>query len=397
MGLGSAYWNLWYAGVIDSIGDGAFAVALPLVAATLTRDPRLIALVTAATYLPWVLLSLPAGAIVDRCDLATLMWRSQGFQGLIVVGLAVATSLGHLSILLICAAAFLVGAAETVFANASQTILPRMVSQQDLLDANSKQFIGQTVSQSFVGPPVGALLLSVCQALPFLADALSFGLSATMLARLPRFGPAQTTLRKNLAADVKHGLQWLLRHRLLRSVMVVLAVNNFTAQMATATLVLLATRTLRLTAEGYALLLAAIAVGGIVGGFVNRHVVRRLGLNLTLLLSLLGNAVVYLGVAASPNAVLTAVLLGCTGFFMTLWNVVTISLRQRLVPPQLLGRVNSVYRMVGWSLLPLGAAASGLVAAVWGFRAPFFVAGLLRLAILLAFFRNLRATSTSDT
>lgn len=134
--LGAAYWRVWWANTVSSVGDGAFVSALPLLAVTVTRDPRLIALVSAAFFVPWLLLSLPAGALADRRDRATLMWRAQAVQGVIVALIAVLAAVRAASIGILIAAGFCLGAAEVVFSNAAQAVLPQLVPAELLPRAN---------------------------------------------------------------------------------------------------------------------------------------------------------------------------------------------------------------------------------------------------------------------
>ena len=160
-------------------------------------------------------------------------------------------------------------------------------------------------------------------------------------------------------------------------VAVLLGIFNFANQMGQAVLVLLATQTLHVSSRGYGLLLAASAVGSVVGGLVNPALSRRLGLVPALVLPAVIDAAAFAGLGLAPDAAVAAGLLAVQGFSVTLWNIVTVSLRQRIVPGHLLGRVNSVYRMLGWGLMPAGALAGGLVAHAAGLRAPYLVAPAL--------------------
>lgn len=382
--LSSAYWRLWWAAAIDNIGDGAFAAAVPLLAVTITRDPRLVSLVSAATFLPWLLLSLPAGALVDRHDRAGLMWRSQAIQAVVVGIIAILAAVGHIGIPVLVVTAFGLGACDVVFTNAAQAILPDLVAKPLLHRANGNQQTALTIGQLFVGPPVGSLLFAIAVALPFGLDAGSFALSAALLATLPRRAGRQTG-HPPMRAAIADGLRWLTRHRLLRTMAILLGVNTFCGQLGNATLVLLATGLLHLDARGFGLLLAGAAVGSLLGGLVNAAVVARIGALPALFTSLATNAVVFVGIGLSPNAVVLGALLAVNGFVTTLWNIVAVSLRQHVVPTDLLGRVNSVYKMLGWGLMPLGAVVGGVVAHVFGLRAPYPVAGALRgIALLVA-------------
>ena len=384
--LSRDYWRLWWANTVSSTGDGAFIAALPLLAVTITRDPRLISVVTAATYLPWLLLSLPAGAVVDRCDRVTLMWRAQAVQAAVVVAVMIAVLFRQADIAVLGVAGLLLGSAEVIFSNAAQAVLPALVPPELLPKANGSQQISLTVGESFLGPPVGSLLFAAAAALPFGLDAASFAGSAALLARLPRTRPAPGDAKPaKIRAQIAEGLRWLVRHRLLRVVAVLLGVYNFANQMGQAILVLLATQTLHVGTRGYGLLLATSAVGSVVGGLVNPVLTRRLGMLASLVTGGAINAAVFVGIGLAPDPAVAAVMLAGQGFAVTMWNVVTVSLRQQIVPSALLGRVNSVYRMLGWGLMPVGALTGGFVAHAVGLRAPYVIAGLLcGLSLLIA-------------
>jgi MFS family permease len=376
--LGRHYWRLWWANTVSSTGDGAFVAALPLLAVTITRDPRLVSVVTAATFLPWLLLSLPAGAVVDRYDRVTLMWRAQAVQAAVMAAVVLLIVAGEADIAVLAVAGFFLGSAEVIFSNAAQSVLPALVPPELLPKANGNQQVGLTVGESFLGPPVGSLLFAAAAALPFGLDAGSFAGSAALLATLPRTGQAHGRAGSpTIRAQIAEGLSWLAGHRLLRVIAVLLGICNFANQMGQAVLVLLATQTLHVSTAGYGLLLAAAALGSVVGGLVNPMLTRRLGLLPSLVIPAVIFAAAFVGIGLAPGPAVAAVMLAVQGFGVTMWNVVTISLRQRIVPGRLLGRVNSVYRMLGWGLMPAGALAGGFVAHAAGLRAPYIVAGLL--------------------
>ncbi|HEX6449960.1 MAG TPA: MFS transporter [Trebonia sp.] len=417
--LGAAYWRLWSANAVSYVGDGALVTALPLYAVTVTRDPRLISLVSAAMFIPWLVLSLPAGAIVDRNDRGTLMWRSQAFQLVVIAALAAGVATRHAGIAVLTVGGLLLGSAEVFFSNAAQSVLPQLVPAGLLPRANGNQQVVQTIGETFAGPPLGSWLFAVRAALPFGLDALSFAGSAALLATLPRTRatptrqpvpaaepvpagelasvgePASARNPVPMRAQIAEGVRWLARHRLLRCVAVLLGVANFTSQMGQATLVLLATQALHTGTSGYGLLWTASAVGSVLGGVVNPVVTRRLGLISSMVVSGCAFAVLYAGTGLSPDFAVAATLMACNGFFITMWNIVTVTLRQTIVPVELLGRVNSAYRMIGWGPLPLGALAGGFIAHAIGLRAPYIIGGLLMAAGLLAAAPVLRSAARS--
>ncbi len=384
--LPARYWRLWWAGAVDNVGNGAFVTALPLLAVTLTSDPRLISAVAAASFVPWLLLSLPAGALVDRHSRIGLMRGAQLFQAVVVAAIAVLAASGVMNIAHLMVGAFAVGVGQVVFGIAGQSVLPEIVDNRQLGQANARQYLATTIGQSFIGPPVGSLLFGLAIALPFGLDVATLLASALLLTSLRGVSRAQARLPgavQPAGSAVLEGLRWLGRHRLLRTLALLLGVNTFCFQLGNVTLVLLATRELGVDPAGYGLLLGIAAVGSILGGLLTARLTRVFGQIPVLVVALTINAATFVLLGLSPNAWTLAALLALSGLVTAVWNVVTVTLRQELVPLALLGRVNSVYRLLGWGLIPLGALAGGLVAHEVSVRTGYPIAGALRAAALL--------------
>ncbi|MER7860676.1 MFS transporter [Amycolatopsis japonica] len=379
--LPRAYRRLWWATGIDSLGNGVFAAALPLLAVTVSHDARAVALVSATTYLPWLLLSLTAGSVVDKVDRTTLMWRTQTLQALIVGVLTALVAAGVVTVPVLVLLAFALGACDVFYDNAAQTAVPDLVPKGLLHQANGRQQVAMIVGRQFLGPPLGSLFFALAWTLPFAVDAASFVVAAVLLAKLPgRGGQAES-------AKVLDGVRWLMRHRLLRALALLLGVNTFCGQLGNATLVLFVTDVLHLGTGVFGLLLAGAAIGGVVGGLLVTRLVAWLGDLRALLVSLAVNAVVFLGMGFSPNIAVLGGFWAVSSFVTTIWNVVTVGVRHQEVPSALLGRVNSVYRLLGWGLMPLGALTGGLLAHRFGLRVPYPVAGAVRGLALLAALR----------
>jgi MFS family permease len=374
--LGRAYRRVLWANTVSSVGDGVYVSALPLLAVTVTRDPRLIALVSAAAFIPWLVLSLPAGVIVDRYDRGRLMRRAQVVQGLSVAMVAVLVLVHEVDIALLVLLAFLLGCAEVVFSNAAQSVLPHLVPPEKLPKANGNLQVSLTVGETFAGPPLGSVLFAVTRALPFGLDACTFFGSAALLTGLPRQA-SPATAPAPMRAQIAEGLRYLFRHRLLRTVAVLLGVANFASQLGQSTLVLLAVQVLHTGIRGYGLLWTASAVGAILGGMTSPALTGRLGMLSSLVLSLAATAAAFVGIGLAPDEVVACALFALNGYASTMWNVVTVSLRQQIVPAELFGRVNSVYRMIGWGLLPIGAITGGFVAKEFGLRVPYTLGGIV--------------------
>ncbi|GAA3228471.1 MFS transporter [Dactylosporangium siamense] len=370
-------WRLWSATALSSAGEGTYVTAMPLLAAAVAGDPRLVSLVAAAAYLPWLLVSVPAGALTDRLDRTTLMWRAQLAQ-VVVVGLFLAGGPAGVPVLVVTA--FALGSCAVVSSTAAQAVLPELVARPLLHRANGHQQTAIVAGQLFIGPPLGGLLFALATWWPFVAYATALALSAGLLATLPTRAAV-----RNSRSSTWDGVRWLARHRFLRTLAVLVSVNLCCGQLANTVLVLLATRTLHVGARGYGLLLAAAAVGGVAGGLAAGRLAGRVGAIPALIGALAVNAAAILGAGASHTVPLLGVCLAVNGLATTTWNVVTVGLRQELVPADLLGRVIGVTRMLGWGLVPAGTVLGGLIAHRYGLRAPFLVAGTVRaVAVALA-------------
>jgi len=317
------------------------------------------------------------------------MVRANVARGVLVGVIAVTAASGTAQIWSLYVVAFALGVAETLFDNAAQSMLPSIVAPDLLELANGRQYAAEVVANSFAGPPVGGLLFAAAVSLPFWADAASFFVSAALIASLVgSFRPTLTAEqaaapRRSIRADIAEGLHWLRRHRVLRTLALLLGTLNFCGNMALATFVLFAQEELGLDDKGYGLLLAGMAVGGVIGGLVGARVAGALGPARSLHLSILLNGLCPMAIGLLSSAWAVAAVALAEGVFTVVWNVITVSLRQRIIPDHLLGRVNSAYRFVGWGASPLGALAGGLLANAFGLRAPFFIAGAISLLALV--------------
>jgi Na+/melibiose symporter-like transporter len=258
--------------------------------------------------------------------------------------------------------------------------MPSVVRRDQLESANSRLFAAQVVSFEFVGPPLGALLFATAAAVPFIVDGVSFAVAAvlvlTMAGSYRAVRPPGPPTR--LRTEIGEGLRWLWAHRLLRTLGLMLGVWNLLTTAIISVFVLFALETLGLSKVGYGLLFTGAAVGSLLGTLTATRIIARLGHAVALLGAVFTSALSYLVIALTSSPVLVGVMFGVGGLLSVVWNVITVSLRQSIIPDALLGRVNSVYRFLGWGTMPIGAALGGALAKGFGLRAPFFVsAGVL--------------------
>ena len=381
--------KLWIASGISNLGDGIMLAAAPLLAATLTRDPFLVAFVVFCQRLPWLLFALLSGAFVDRVDRRRLMSSVDVFRTGLIGVLGVAVWGGWATVPLLCVIFFLVGTAETLFDNASQAILPQVVPKDRLGKANGRLQGTRLLANELAGPPLGALLFAVAASIPFLLNAGSFAAAAALvLALRGKFKVERRTdaSRTTLTSEILEGLEWLFRRRLLRTLAAMSAMMNLAYAAGVSILVLYAGELLSLSALGYGLLLSCGAIGGVAGSLVSERIAVLLGEGRALFCVLLTGVLVYAVIAAVHEPIIVGAMIALEGFAAVVWNVIVTSLRQSLVPGRLLGRVSSSYMLLSFGGWSVGALLGGLVAKSFGLAAPFWMAGiLLALATLLVY------------
>ena len=364
-----SYQFLFSASAVSNLGDGISALAFPWLATLLTRDPALIAWVAFAQRLPWFLFSLPAGVITDRFDRRLLMVRADMFRFILTCGvIALIFSLPDVPlvddplpyILALSGLAMLLGTAEVVRDNAAQTVLPSIVAKTDLETANGQIWSIEHIMGSFIGPPVAGVLIALAVPVPFAVDAVTFALAAWlvwMIALPARPAPP----KRKIWPEVVEGWKWIYRHPVILRLAVMLGLINGISIMTLTVLVLFSQDILGLSAIGHGVLLTAGAAGGVVGGILGPHVVKYLGVQRSIWCAMLLFPVPFVLIALTSNAYVVAVALFLEMIGALLWNIVTVSYRQRLIPDDLLGRVNSIYRFFGWGMMPFGALAAGLI------------------------------------
>jgi len=380
--LGKNYWRLWVAHAVSNLGDGISQVAYPWLASAVTRSPLLIAAVAVASRLPWLVFTLPAGVITDRFDrrkIIIAMDITRAFLALLVAvavtfevdnlpaldtvgsGIDLATNWFLYTVLIVTALLF--GCAEVLRDNSAQTFLPEVVEADQLESANGKLWSVEFVTNSFVGPPLGSFFIGIFVFLPFYFDTATFFVSAALIATLATIArPVKPQAEKkalNFRAEIKEGFTWLWKHELLRPMAIILGCLNGLGAITAATFILFAQEILDTSVFIFAILGTAGAIGGTVGGILGPKISAKLGSGPSLYLTLLSAPVITLIIGLTSSWQLFWALTAIGTCFAVLWNVITVSLRQSIIPSHLLGRVNSVYRFFAWGSLPIGTLIGG--------------------------------------
>ena len=412
--LGASYWKLWSATAISNLGDGIAAVAYPWLASAVTRSPFLIALSVVVSRLPWLVFTLFAGVLTDRFNRKRIVVAMNVFNGLLTLVVAAFVYLERESLpslneltsitdletnyslyFVILITAFLFGLAEVLRDNTAQTMMPAVVQEKDLEKANGRMWSAESLTNSFIGPPLGSFIVSIAIFLPFFVDAVTFFIAAALIAvmkpTVKSFKPEEKSGKINFRAEIKEGFGWLWQHELLRPMAIILGLVNGIAALSGAIFILFAQEVLETTVFIFAVLGTAAAVGGILGGLLGPKVSAKIGRGRSLALALFTMPLMARLIGFSSLWYLVWIFVALETFTAVLWNVVTVSLRQSLIPSHLLGRVNSVYRFFAWGTIPIGTLLGGTLVSVlqsglgreMAFRSVYFTGAALGFALFL--------------
>ncbi|MFD7440254.1 MFS transporter [Streptomyces sp. NPDC059909] len=376
--------RLWAAAVVSKFGDSLRTAAMPLLAASLTDDPVLIASVTACGYLPWLLFGLLGGAVADRVDQRRAMWAVDLVRGALMAAFAAAVALGHASVAVLIAVAFALTTLQTLFDNAATALLPSLVPGEALGSANARLQTGQQMAGTFLAAPLVPVLLVAGAAAPYAVDAATYVLAALLVASLRVAGPERPPRKagSTLRAEIAEGIRALWRDPALRSLCTATTLCNIGMGALIATLVLHVTGWLDAGNGGYAAVVTAYGVGSVAGGLLARRISERTGRIRGVFLAgiVQTGCLVALGTVHELWATLVAMAL--FGLMGMVWNTNQVTLMQERSPDGMLGRISSAFRTLAIAGAPLGALLGGASAAAWGLNTPaLLAAGLFTLAV----------------
>ena len=390
--LGSRFAKLWTASTTSALGSGLATIAAPLFVAAHTRSPLIVSATSGAAWLPWLLFALPGGVLVDRVDRRRLMVSIDWIRVVAMSILATALLTGWSSIALLDAVLFVINTGEVVFRSASQAMVASVVPRARLERANGWLVGGTTLTQNMLAGPVGGFLFVLAACVPFYVNAGTYAASAVLVgliggtyraSRQPVTGDEDTGNTRRVRQELAEGFRWLAGQRVLRTMTVLIGLLNLTLTAALAVLVLLVKERLHLGAVGYGTLFTCMAAGGLLGSACGDWLIRRITATWTIRIGLLVEAGLHLVLATSRSAYLVGFMLFAFGVHGALWTIVGSSLRQRLTPPEMLGRVASTSLFIAAGGNCVGALLGGVIAARFGITAPYW-AGFVLAALVAA-------------
>ena len=381
--------------MVSNLGDGINFVAMPLLALSLTDDPRLLALTTFAVFAPWLLIGIPVGVLVDRFDRQRLMIVANVIRVVLFGLVAAGAAAGWLGIPLLIGLLFVIGSCEVVFDSTAQAFLPMLVEPAMLGRANGLLFAAEVVAGSIAGLSIGALLFDIGIGVPFAVNAATFALAALLTAsirvRRSRQDVADPLADPPQSSGLLDGLTWLWNERLLRTLAIMFAVTNLGLMFGQGVFVMYAVDDLGLSEAEFGILLAITAMGAATGGLIGYRVMSKLGLRTAVIVPYLVFGVGSMIISLSHSVWVVAATGFVLGASITVWNVVTVTVRQRMIPGDRFGRVNAVYRWLGAAASAVGIALGGLVAHQWSVRSTYAIGGAITVIAAVVFARPVLA------
>jgi predicted MFS family arabinose efflux permease len=396
--LGPGFRWLLASSWVSNLGDGFALAAGPLLVASQTRDPRLVAMATVLVQLPWLLFGLVAGVLADRLNRRTMVITVDLLRSVVLALLALALVTGVIDIALVLVAVFLMGTAE-VFANtAAATLLPSLVDRADLALANARLQTGFVTVNQLAGPPIGAALFAGGKSMPFFGQAVLVAAGAVLVSRMALRRPSPRTDQDSraLRAEIGEGLRWVMRNAAVRTLVLTILIFNVTFGAAWSVLVLYARQRLGMGAVGFGLLTTASAIGGIAATIAYGRITRHVSLGDLMRIGLIIETFTHLCLALNTSAVVALVIFGLFGAHAFIWGTTSVTVRQRAVPEGLQGRVNGVNNVASFGGIVVGAAVGGPIASTWGITAPFWFAFVGSALFVVLIWRQLAHVAHND-
>jgi MFS family permease len=403
--LGSRFAKLWTASTTSALGSGLATIAAPLFVAAHTKNPLIVSATFGVSWLPWLLFALPGGILVDRVDRRRLMVRIDWIRVVAMGVLATALLAGWSSIALLDAVLFVINTGEVVFRSAGQAMISSVVPRARLERANGWLFGGTTLMQNMIAGPLGGFLFVLAACVPFYVNAGTYAASAVLVgmvagtyrvARSSAGGDHRARQPRLVRQELAEGFRWLAGQRVLRTMTVLIGLLNLTLTAAEAVLVLLARERLHLGPVGYGALFTCMAVGALLGSACGDWLIKRVTATWTIRIGLLVEAGTHLVLATSRSAYLVGFILFAFGVHGALWTIVGSSLRQRLTPPQMLGRVTSTSLFIAAGGNCVGAMLGGVIAARFGITAPYWAGFVVAVLVSASTWRVFKKATVAE-
>jgi len=392
--------RLWAAETISHFGSSITGIALPFVAIKLLdAGPLEVAILNLADFLPFLLIGLLAGALVDRLPRRAVLIGGDLGRAALILTIPLAYLAGLLTLTQLIVVGFSVGVLTVFFDVAYQAYLPSLIGRKDLVEGNSKLEFSRSAA-GLLGPGLGGLLVDVLRApVAMLVDAASFLISALFLASIkdrpepdtadrdvisqshPADGASQPPGRGAMRHEIAEGLRFVFGHPVLRTIGAATATSNLFSSIGGAAFMLFAINELKMSPALIGAAFSLGSVGGLVASLVAGPLSRRFGVGRVIVATVaLGGPFEFaVGLGSAGADALNLLLIAAAGFAMggsgTIYNINQVSLRQAITPETMSGRMNATMRWFVWGTMPIGSIIGGIIGETLGVRAAILIGG----------------------
>lgn len=377
---------------VTNLADGVMKMALPLLAARLSGSPAQVTAVSMTLTLPWLLVALHIGVLVDRFDRRRLLWGANGMRLAAMGWLTVSAVTGGITLVQLFSAGVILGVADVLASTSASALVPAAVPPAGRQRANAWMVGAETVGQEFAGPFVGGLLLAAGTSIALGLIGASYAIAALALlllvGRFQAARPAADAAPVSVNSRIAEGVRFLWGDPVLRTLSLVVAVLAAVWGAWLALMPLYAQQAMELGPQEYGIVLSALGVGGVAGTVAVTWVNRLLGARWAMFADLVGTTAMVALPALTTNIAAVAVGAFLGGMGGTLWTVNARTITQRMVPDAMLGRYGAAARLFSFGAMPLGAALVGLLAELGGMRPAFGVFAVATAATPVLFLRN---------
>ncbi len=380
----------------SDLGDGLAVAAGPLLVASQTSDPVLVALAGLLQRLPWLLFGLHAGVLADRVDRRRVVLAVDVLRAGVLAVLVTALVTGAVDVTVVLVTVFVLGTAEVFADTTSATLLPMVVPRADLGVGNARLMAGRITMNQLVGPAVGAVLFAVGTAWPFAVQAVCLLLAAVLVSRMAVPPLPAPDGPRHVGRDIAEGFRWTWGNPAVRTLTLAIVTFNVTWGAAWSVLVLYAGERLGLGPVGFGLLTTVGALGGIVGTAGYDALERRVSLAWIMRVGLVVETLTHLGLALTTTPWVAMAIMFAFGAHAFVWGTTSRTVRMRAVPAHLQGRVGSLYSIGVFGGIVAGQALGGVIARVWGVTGPFWFAFVGSAVILALIWRELAHIAHAD-
>ncbi len=395
--LGHGFRLLMASSWTSNVGDGIAIAAGPLLVASKTDQAFLVALAALLQWVPPLLFGLWAGALTDRLDRRLIIVIVDVLRAIVLALLATAIAVDAAPVWLVLVAMFLLGTAEVFADNTTSTLLPMLVARDDLAIGNSRIMAGFVTINQLVAPPIGALLFTLAHFVPFVTEAVLVLFAAGLVSRLQLPSSVRSADdERPVWQDIVEGFRWTLHHGAVRTLVLTILIFNITFGAAWSVLVLYATKHLGLGSIGFGLITTVQALGGLLGTLAYGWLTRRISLGDIMRIGLIIETLTHLALASTSSPYVALPVFFVFGAHAFIWGTTSMTVRQRAVPTELLGRVGAVNLMGVYGGLVVGAAIGGAIAQRWGLTAPFWFAFVGSAVFVVLIWRQLSLIAHDD-